>query len=68
MTAKPFTLSNGRTWPTQAAAIRQTQTRFADPDVAAAFREFHKVAVLRVVAAEANSKRGTNSAHVFAVP
>jgi hypothetical protein len=38
-----------------APADRQTQTRFANPDIARAFREFHKVALLRVIAAETNS-------------
>jgi hypothetical protein len=37
-----------------APADQQTQTSFVDPAVAGAFREFHKVALLRVVAADVN--------------
>jgi hypothetical protein len=31
-----------------------TETRFANEETASAFREFHKVALLRVVAADVN--------------
>jgi Protein of unknown function (DUF3223) len=42
-----------------APADKQTETRFVDPNIANAFREFHKVALLRVVAAEVNSAMAT---------
>jgi hypothetical protein len=37
-----------------APADCQTETRFANPEIANAFRDFHKVALLRVVAADVN--------------